>query len=101
MKLIVKIDLEKDFHLFKRLNFVVMTINNLQNPFVAGPSKNETIWNGNKDFQYLLILCELHFKEYSKYKHVEKCRNNLETFTDALFVLEDIIPNKIQRIILI
>ena len=43
---ILKIDMKEDFHLFGGLKFVVMTINNLLNPFMAHKSNdypNKTI----------------------------------------------------------
>ena len=81
-----------------------MTANNLLDHSEVHRSKNETICNvhkGNKIFQSLLILCERQLKESNKYKLIEKCRNNLETFTDELFVVEDIIFSKIQGTMLI
>lgn len=93
-----------DFHLFSGLNFVVMAINNLLNLFIAYKSNdypNKTIWNTgkvNKNFQSSLVFCKLQLKETDKYKLVEICLNNLETFIDDSFLVEDMIFNKIQRI---
>ena len=100
---IIKIDMENTY-VFSGLNFVVMNVNNLLDPLEVPWSKNQTICNvqkGNKNFQSLLILCELQLKESNKYKLVEKCRNNLETFIDELFVVDNIVFNKIQGIMLI
>ena len=83
-----------------------MAINNLLNLFIAYKSNdypNKTIWNTgkvNKNFQSSLVFCKLQLKETDKYKLVEICLNNLKTFTDELFLVEDMIFNKIQRIMI-
>lgn len=78
--------------------------NNLLNPLITAESNdylNKTIWNTdkvNKSFQSLLLFCKLQLKETGIYKLAEIHLNNLETFLDELFVVEDTISIKFKQL---
>ena len=104
---VLNVDVEKNCKVFSLSRFVRITIDNLIYPFAGGQDENfpdKLIWDINKEeknFRCLLIIFELQLKELSKYRLLEISRNDLETYTTDLFVVENMIFNEVKGILLI